>query len=228
MAVNWQNYQEKFDQQPVRMRLLFFAAAAMVFILLTDLLWLTPGQNAIKKDKQQLQQLDGKMAQLNASLQQQNAMVYTSQHSGEQLEIESLDKQISTLKESLQESTVDLVSASEMIGLLKSIIQGFDQLRLLKLQKHEAVAVAVEDQTNSQIAAQAPVKAEQQIQLYRHTLEIQFEGDFNSTSRFLKVLEELPRKVQFDRFDYKVTRYPKAEVTLEVSTLSFNKEWIGG
>ena len=63
--------------------------------------------------------------------------------------------------------------------------------------------------------------------LYRHTLRIEFEGDYLATLRYLQAIEGLSRRLFWVGFEFEVRRYPKARVVLTVETLSLQKGWIG-
>jgi MSHA biogenesis protein MshJ len=63
--------------------------------------------------------------------------------------------------------------------------------------------------------------------IYKHGLSITFTGTYAETVDYLEALESLPWAIVWDVLDYKVKNYPKAEVTVRVLTLSFDKEWMG-
>jgi MSHA biogenesis protein MshJ len=56
--------------------------------------------------------------------------------------------------------------------------------------------------------------------LYRQGLEITFQGDFFATLDYLNKLEGLRWRLFWDKMDYRVLKYPVAEVTLHVHTFS--------
>jgi len=68
----------------------------------------------------------------------------------------------------------------------------------------------------------------QSVQLYRHRVELVLQGSFTDTQAFLVKLEALPKQLAFERLKLTVEQYPEAEITLTVSTLGFDRKWIGG
>ncbi|MDF1760057.1 MAG: hypothetical protein P1U40_05940 [Coxiellaceae bacterium] len=56
--------------------------------------------------------------------------------------------------------------------------------------------------------------------LYRHGVEIKFIGDYFATMAYLEQMEILPWRLFWDKIVYKVSKYPNANVTLELHTLS--------
>jgi len=221
MEAKLKHYQSLFDALPVRMRILFFIALVMLLLLIIDLLWLSPVANQIKKEQQQINNINLQVGELANKQMQLNQQLMAIKNSETQKLIKQVDSQIAALKSSLDKSTINLISPDEMVSILKSIIESFAKLKLVKLEKQPATPLELEGLNQSE-GEQLPVR------LYRHSLIIELEGNFHSTQKFLQAVENLPRRLQFDRFDYQVDRYPRAKISLQVSTLSLDKEWIGG
>ena len=132
-----------------------------------------------------------------------------------------LESEIEKVRQQLTEKTVNLVPSDKMADVIEKIIASTQSLRLISLSKQASLRLS------------DPVEApnadkEQAIKLYRHSVEIVLEGNYSATYQFLKSLENMERKVAFESFNYNVENYPNAEIRLIVSTLSLNKEWIGG
>lgn len=64
------------------------------------------------------------------------------------------------------------------------------------------------------------------LQLYMHGLEITFSGNFFDVVDYLKQIEKVKKRIIWDSLEYKVLKYPVAEVTLSVITLSDKPEWV--
>ena len=62
--------------------------------------------------------------------------------------------------------------------------------------------------------------------LYSHGIKLEFTGDYFSVLRFVEAVENMPNKLYWRSMDYKVDAYPKAAITLELYTLSINKDFI--
>ncbi|MFV2057309.1 MAG: hypothetical protein ACC707_12630, partial [Thiohalomonadales bacterium] len=63
-------------------------------------------------------------------------------------------------------------------------------------------------------------------QVYKHGILLDMVGDYSSTLRYLKKLENLPWKFYWDAVRYEVTNYPKARIRILVNTISLDKEWV--
>lgn len=62
--------------------------------------------------------------------------------------------------------------------------------------------------------------------IYKHILQIEFQGDYNNTITYLRRLESLPWRIYWDTMEYRVTQYPAATVVLKLYTLSDQKSGI--
>lgn len=56
--------------------------------------------------------------------------------------------------------------------------------------------------------------------LYKYGIIMKFSGTYFAVMGYLEALEKLGLEIYWDRLDYVVTTYPKAEVTLQIHTLS--------
>lgn len=68
--------------------------------------------------------------------------------------------------------------------------------------------------------------ARESADIFRHGIEIEFYGDFNSTVSYLKAVEALPWRFYWDEVNYTVEEYPQALVKVVIYTLSLDRGWI--
>jgi MSHA biogenesis protein MshJ len=64
-------------------------------------------------------------------------------------------------------------------------------------------------------------------QVYAHGLVLEFEGDFFTTLKYLRFLEEITRSFFWDTISFRVAEWPSARVTLQIHTLSTDAGFIG-
>ena len=74
---------------------------------------------------------------------------------------------------------------------------------------------------------QKPPQAVNDIGLYRHRIILKLSGSFFQLRDYLNQLEQLPWKFFWEKFDYKLIKYPKGELQIEIYSLSLKKEFIG-
>ncbi|WP_168204095.1 type 4a pilus biogenesis protein PilO [Aliikangiella coralliicola] len=210
---------EKYDKLPIRLRLLLVFSSIVILVFIVDLLWFSPVQTETKNLQGLIDQVD---KQINETLESQNllnAAISNQRNHPKRKQLGQIKQQIEQAKQTLEERTINLVKPEAMATVLKEIINRSEKLTLLSLVKQPALPLFV-DENDAQ--------ADDSIQMYRHPLEMVFEGKYSDTQNFLKQIENMPQKVNFESLQYTVQTHPVSKVTLVVSTLSLERKWIGG
>ena len=113
--------------------------------------------------------------------------------------------------------TENFISPSSMTRILQSVLEQQSGLELISFQNSAAaplrVGVADENEMNGQV--------------FVHGLVIEFQGDFFSTLKYLRFLEEISGSFFWDSVSFKKVAWPEALVTLEIHTLSASEGFIG-
>ena len=126
-----------------------------------------------------------------------------------------LDSEISSL-------AGDLISPTDMTRILTSLLRRQSGLELISFQNKNAVAL------RSGVANPAgQVTNDLAGQVFSHGLVIEFQGDFFSTLKYLRFLEEISGSFFWDSISFKQVVWPDALITLEIHTLSSNSGFIG-
>ncbi len=217
---------QKFDQQPLRMRLMLTFVAIVVIYLVFELFWYAGNLQKIKSINQKIETTQKETDNLVKIQQEYNQSIFLRRNDPKNIKLAQLNKQLATIRKELTDKTLNLIPPEEMAKVIKTIIESSSGLKLDYLAKQQTVALADENKPSKSNNPKAPREAP--VQLYRHSMKIILKGDYQSTYRFLTKLENMDRKVSFDSFEYQVKTYPKAEIHLVVSTLSLQKGWIGG
>ena len=118
----------------------------------------------------------------------------------------------------LDELYGQLIDPREMSTMLTNILQRETALELVSLSNRPGQLLLAPD-----AASASPVGVE----LFRHGLQMVFEGSYIDTVRYLQSLEGLQSNFFWERMEYSVIDYPKARITLDIYTLSTQRGWIG-
>lgn len=206
---------DNFDEKPLKLRLLITFAAILVMLFTFDFLWISPVLKESTQVERKIVQTQKNIQQLADSLALVNQGVYDRKNNPAFVELGQVKEQLEKVKQQLHEKTISLIKPEEMAGVLQEIIAGSQKLTLLSMNKMSPQAMFQQEDT-------------QDIQMYRHVFEVVFTGEYIDTMQFIEELEKLPKKLNFDSLDYQVDEYPLSIITLTLSTLSFNRKWIGG
>jgi MSHA biogenesis protein MshJ len=136
------------------------------------------------------------------------------------LERKRLDARLGEMSASLGDLLDRFVDPQRMPALLEDVIR---QHRNLTLTRIESLPVEPLD-------VSAPAEDGEQavpVWIYRHPLQLEFEGRYFDVMAYLAELEQGPWRFGWRQLDYQVRDYPVARVTLEIETLSREKNWIG-
>lgn len=130
----------------------------------------------------------------------------------------------------LNEIYGQLIQPRQMAEVLTTILQRETTLRLVNLENQpSSVLVSTTSGTAVPLVgnAVAGIGQDGSIQVYRHGLQMVFEGDYVETIRYLRSLENLETSFFWDSLSYEVQEWPVARITLNIFTLSTQEEWIG-
>lgn len=205
------------DKRSLRERLLLAASLLAVGFVLLNTLVLHPFE-VRRRDmttrettlKTTLAELDRQTAELQAQARKDPDVESRRQRA-------RLQSEVAQLQERLQALTVDLISPQDMAEVLRELLSRQSGLKLLSL----------ENLVPTQLLELPEDQETGRLNLYRHPVRLVVSGTYAEAVRYLRSLEELPRKLFWEGLEFKVEEYPRARLSLTVYTLSFRKGWIG-
>lgn len=115
-----------------------------------------------------------------------------------------------------------LIDPREMSLMLTRILQRETTLELISLNNKPSELLL-----SSAIGEESEAGRASSVELYRHGLQLVFEGTYLDTIRYLQSLERLESNFFWETLEYSVQVYPDARITLDIYTLSTQRGWIG-
>lgn len=221
MSSNLQQYSEKFNALELRERILITAAVVALVFMLFDVLLLSDNQKTISSLEQQINITKKRAAERLKLQENANITLLQQRNDPKIVKLKVLENKLNEVRERLINKTLNLVQPHDMASVLREIILSTKSLKLLELKKLKTTELSAQLEEENQ-------QQDSKIKLYRHSMQLVLEGGYQSTYLFLNKLEKMKRRVAFEKFEYKVNKHPNATITLLVSTLSLEKEWIGG
>jgi len=146
------------------------------------------------------------------------SVVLTAEERRAQAELEQLKRQLAEIDSQMGSQIAELIPPRAIVSVLEELLAGDRNLKLLKLESQTPVRLGQHEDS--------PVSSTG-LGLYRHGLRIEIEGDFNSTLSYLQQLEGSRWNLLWDRFEYRVQKFPTAVITIDLHTLSEREEWVG-
>ncbi len=123
------------------------------------------------------------------------------------------------LRDIVDSRTEDLIPPAEMTRVLKEMLIKTEGLRLVRLETHP-VEPLFETPEELDVNTEGG-------DLFKHGVVIEVLGDFPTTVRYLREIEQLPRRFYWETLDYEVLEYPIARVTLTLRSLSTQEGVVG-
>lgn len=227
---------QRFEAYSLRERALISLALIVVIYLLWDMLLMNQEGVAQRKIVGQMYSINQQMEALNTQIDLLTASLTGGEAAQMKARVGELQGLLQDIAQQEQDLTVQFIRPEQMAGVLREILAKNNQLVLIRLSNLGVEPLFAEDSPSREAAATsvpsaAPGTAAQQAtpraEIYRHGMEVVFEGDFGSTVQYLQALENMPWRFYWDNVEYQVLQYPKARVVIRLHTLSLDKEWIG-
>lgn len=209
----------KIDAMSLRERVLIFAAAASVLIALIDTLFLDPLLQQRARLTAQITQQQEKMKEAQARLVALIQAKQANQQDPRREQISQLRKKIAEGEAFLKKTQDKLVPPERMAHLLKQLLVKNGRLQLVALE-NLPVSNLIESADQAQFAAEAGR------QVYKHGVKITVRGSYADLTNYLQSLEKLPTQMYWGGVTMQVVKYPDAELTLILYTLSLDQKWL--
>ncbi len=219
----WHNLKDKTAALTLRERAILLAVGIVVIAFLWAQVFYLDFEKELKKTKQNISQLQqDKWVQTEqlASLTEKlgydpNAALFAEQR--------ELQTQLEALKDQIEIRLSHLIAPELMADVMRKVLSDYKGLRLLSAKNLpvEPLKIAMDKNTKEK-----KNKEESQAVLFSHRFEMVLSGDYFQTLLFLQSLEEM-KGFYWTMLKYDVDSYPNAKITLQLSTLSLDEDWIG-
>ncbi len=169
--------------------------------------------NSLQNIKSQINQLPDQIDAMSEVIGRNPTAVLIAQS-------KNLKAENETLNQKIRDYVAKMVSPTDMDEMLNAIIQKTAGMTVINIENLAGKPLFEEKMVDIQ-------GKDEGLQVFSHGIKIQLQGNYFDTLRFLKAIEQQKLNVIWDSFEYEVTKYPKANITLELNTLSLKEGWIG-
>lgn len=207
------------NARSTRERVFLAGAALAVPLALWDSALMEPLAARREQAAKQVSALQGEVEKLEAQTERLAAELSIDLDAENRDKKEQLLTALERLREVVDRRTEDLIPPSEMTSVLKEMLIRQEHLRLVRLE-----SLPVEPLFMTPEALEAHTEGSD---LFKHGVVIEVLGDYPSTVRYLREIEQLPRRFFWESLDYEVLEYPKARVTLILRSLSTEEGVVG-
>lgn len=219
----WYDLKDKTAALSLRERAILLAVAVVLIAFLWAQFFYLGFEKELKKTKQEISQLQqegwaqsDQLASLMTRLSHDpNAALFSEQR--------ELQEKLEVLKDQIEIRLSHLIAPELMADVMRNVLSDYKGLRLLSAKNLPVEPLKLVMNEND-IAAKK--QDETQAVLFSHRFEMVLSGDYFQALSFLTSLENM-NGFYWTMLKYEVDAYPKAKITLQLSTLSLDEDWIG-
>lgn len=211
-------YADRFNTCTLRERGLVALSLIAVVVFLWWSYHAAPTLAAIDRQRQENSRLDVETQHARNAIAAIRQRIAAGVHREKEARLARLVEDLAAVEERLRVATIELVDPEKMFRLMNELIYRDSKLKLISLRRRE-VRAAIPPADAAAAADDAGI--------YRHVLEVRFSGRYLDALRYMQAMEALDWKLLWDEIEILSEDPPGVEVTVVMSTLSTQKQWVG-
>lgn len=233
MKQHWEKLALRIDALSLRERVIVFAAAVLILVVLVNTFLLDPQYAKQASLSQQIKQQQSQLADVQNRIQQ---TVKASERDPDQADRERLrllKEQAGEMTGALTELQKRLVPPGKMTDLLEDVLRQNNKLLLVSLKTlpvttlNDAVRADVASDKAGTATKSETIEESRGIRtVYKHSVELTVQGSYMDMMAYMRALETLPWQLFWGNAQLTVNEYPKATLTLTLFTLSLDRKWL--
>jgi len=210
---------ERYEAFSLRERVLVLATLAALSWMLWSFVLDTPLRAELAAAERATANLQTRLEAALALQQELQQQLQKDPNSALITRRQTLEASLATVQSELEDRLGSFVPPEAMPKVLEDLLWSQPGLGLVRLATQAAEPVLLNEAGDAS-AAEEPA-------LYRHPVRVQLEGGYFDVLAYLEALEASSWRFGWRRLDYRVDDYPRAEVLIELETLSEDRSWLG-
>ncbi|MDT8427881.1 MAG: type II secretion system protein GspM [Pseudomonadales bacterium] len=213
--------QQAFEDRPAAEKIILAVVLAGLVFWLYLILVSDPLKAEINSLQQQIRNNENRLVTMQSRAQQAETSSTEDPNRAARQQLERLIAQETRASEQLAALTGSVVAPLQMNRLLTGVLNLHPDLRLLKVENQ------VPQQITGTRSGAVNAQAANLQRVFRHGLQLEFEGDYLSTLRYIVYLESLSENFYWDAIRIQTEEWPRARINLEIHTLSQEENFVG-
>ena len=215
-------YLDKFEALSLREKVLIGCTVGVFTVSILQFFLIDPRLAAVENLERQIKNVGFTNQRLQTQLQDDRLMPKRNRQRVLDKEIATAKQQLDAERETIERYTESLVPAENMSALLQNVLASDESVSLTSLRNIAPIPML---ETPAKPQTEAEIEAET-VQLYRHGLEMQLEGDYHSLRRYLARVEDQPWQLLWHGIQIE-SENGSSRMLLKVQTLSTDATWLG-
>ena len=214
MKQQWQVYREKFAALQMREKYLIFGVGLFLICYLFGFYLLNPLYLKWQKNAQSLIAIEKNLVANTAQITLFSDALTRDYTQELRSEIVTAELALKQVDEKLNQFSQGFVPPYKMAAVLKKVLLDNRKLTLkaFKLVGVEPIIIGLEQ--------------EQKVAFYEHGMAITLEGEYFDLLKYLNAVQNLEEKLFIKEYSYQVIQYPIAQLSLVITTVSADEEFL--
>jgi MSHA biogenesis protein MshJ len=217
MSALLKRYAARFDDAPLRQRVLMFVALALVIAFLAEVALVGPLRERHRRLGAEITLKQKEAVSLGAALQSLTDRTRVHPDIGLRERQAALQGELAQVNARVLQEGQRFTPPDQMRGALEGMLRSNPRLALLEMRTLPAVALGEPGAASGAAAKPA---------LYRHGMELTVAGTYLDFYEYLRTLEKLPTQLYWGKAELAVGQHPGATLKLTVYTVSFDSAWL--
>jgi MSHA biogenesis protein MshJ len=153
--------------------------------------------------------------------------------------LSELNIQANGLQSQIGLLTQALVAPKQMVRLLENVLTQDKQLKLISLSNLPEQGMNINEMgreesskelslgESGEVVGNVLLESEPDYLIYKHGFEVELEATYDSSTAYMKRLDNLPWQLFWQSLKYESTQYPKGSLKIRIYTLSMSKAVLG-
>ncbi|MFT5276910.1 MAG: MSHA biogenesis protein MshJ [Glaciecola sp.] len=224
MSSSMNNLEKKFSAISAREQKLVFYTVPFLICFVFILGFIEPAITKTMESRNDIRNMKLQLSTVANSLDSIQLALSLDPDVETKNQIEGYSARIGQLEKQFADELQQLVPPRAIPLVLEQLFAKAKKLKLVKMRSIAPRNIFDADAKNTEVQDNTPLADGPA--LYQHGLRITFEGSFFDTRDFLVSAEQLVWKLHWHEVLFKVNEYPKAQVDIELFTLSMSEVYI--
>lgn len=211
--------------QVEKVAILAIALAALVMMYLTFVS--DPIKSEISTAQNEVANVTRQIAQQQSSYTNMLAQSQEDPNKFANDRLQVVEREQAELDRQIRELAGDLISPGDMTRILTSVLERQAGLELISFQNLRATPLLSGERNGNEPSESNEGRSNITGQVFQHGLRLEFQGDFFSTIKYLRFIEDISGSFFWDSISFQQADWPNAIVTLEIHTISTDSGFIG-
>ncbi len=229
MKERWLALREKVAELAPRERVILAVTAVVVVLVIWLQFVFTPYESRAQRISQANTQAVNEISEFAERVVSLNNALENDPNAPLRAEQQRLQASMQELREDIEGRLSSLIAPEKMADVMRSVLSNYHGLKLKSARNLpvEPLQLGTENAAMDKTRQNSKKREEAaEAVVFAHGFEMVLEGQYFQTLEFLRRLETM-EGFYWRLLDYEVESYPKARITLQLSTLSLEEDWIG-